>query len=96
MEESKNINQQFLSLVLMLASACWQQLGKIPNPATGKSELALDHANVTLEILLMLKEKTKANLSAEEEKLLSNTIADLELNYADEVNKVKTDNQPKN
>jgi len=94
MEQNNNDNQQFLSLVIMLASACWQQLGKVPNPMTGKVEKELKHVQVTIEILSMLKEKTKGNLTAEEDKLLTNTISDLQLNYADEVN--KTQEAPKN
>lgn len=71
----------------MLASACWQQLGKIPNPVNGKIEKQLDHAKLSIDMLIMLKEKTQGNLTEEEEKVLLTTIADLELNYADEVKK---------
>jgi len=88
MEEKKlNLNPHFISLVMMLSSAAWQQLGKAPNPVTGKIEKEVSHAQVTIELLLMMKEKTKGNLNAEEEKLLGNVISDLQLNYADEVNK---------
>ena len=83
----ENINPHFASLVMMLASACWQQIGKIPNPLSGKVEKELTHAQVTIELLTMIQTKTKGNLSQEEERLLSNTISDLQLNYADEVNK---------
>ncbi len=85
--DEKNINHHFMSIILMLASACWQQLGKIPNPVNGKVEKDLAHAQLTIEILEMLKEKTKGNLTPEEDKLLGNTLADLQMNYADEVNK---------
>lgn len=85
--DEKNINHHFMSIVLMLASACWQQLGKIPNPVNGKVEVDVEHAQITIDILEMLKEKTKGNLTPEEDKLLGNTIADLQMNYVDEVNK---------
>jgi hypothetical protein len=85
--QQNNINPHFISLVMMLASACWQQIGKIPNPMTGKIEKELEHAQVTIEILVMLKEKTKGNLNEEEDRLLSNTVSDLQLNYADEVSR---------
>lgn len=84
-----------MSIVLMLASACWQQLGKVPNPLSGKIEKDITHANMTIELLQMLREKTKGNLTSEEDKLLSNTLADLQLNYADEVTHIKSE-QPKN
>lgn len=85
--DEKNINHHFMSIVLMLASACWQQLGKIPNPVNGKVEVDIEHAQVTIDILEMLKEKTKGNLTPEEDKLIANTVADLQLNYVDELNK---------
>ncbi|MFH1369432.1 MAG: DUF1844 domain-containing protein [Elusimicrobiota bacterium] len=85
--DEKNINHHLMSIILMLASACWQQLGKIPNPVDNKVEVDLEHAQITIDILEMLKEKTKGNLTTEEDKLLSNTIADLQLNYADEANR---------
>jgi hypothetical protein len=88
--DEKNVNQHFMSLVLMLASACWQQLGKIPNPVSGKSEKDLTHAQMTIDLLMMLREKSKNNLSKEEDHLLNNTISDLQLNYADEAGKTTT------
>ena len=85
--DEKKLNPHFISLTMMLASAAWQQLGKVPNPVTGKLEKEIANAQVTIELLVMIRDKTKGNLSAEEEKLINNTISDLQLNYADEVNK---------
>ncbi len=87
--DEKNLNPHFISLVMMLASAAWQQLGKVPNPVSGKIEKEVANANITIELLVMIRDKTKGNLSAEEEKLIGNTISDLQLNYADEVNKAE-------
>jgi hypothetical protein len=77
----------FLTLTMMLAQAAWQQLGKVANPVTGKIEKDLSHAQMSIDMLRMLKEKTKGNLQPEEEKLIANAVCDLELNYADEVEK---------
>jgi hypothetical protein len=85
--EEKSFAHQFISLVMMLTSAAWQQLGKVPNPVTGKIEKEITHAQVTIDLLVMLKEKTKGNLNADEEKMLNSTISNLQLNYADEANK---------
>lgn len=93
--DEKNVNAQFVSLVMMLGSAAWQQLGKVPNPMSGKVEKELDHARVTIDILSMLHEKTKGNLSSEEERLISNLVSDLQMNYADEaLKKADTDTPP--
>lgn len=72
---------------MMLASAAWQQLGKVPNPVDGKIEKETEHAKITIDLLVMLRDKTKGNLSTDEEKLINNTISDLQLNFADEVAK---------
>ncbi len=82
-------DKYFLSLVMMLATAAWQQLGKIPNPVSGKAEKDLKSAQITIDILSMLKEKTKGNVTPEEDKALSNVISDLQLNFADEIKKVE-------
>jgi hypothetical protein len=72
---------------MMLAQAAWQQLGKVANPLSGKIEKDLAHAQMSIDILRMLRDKTKGNLSLEEEKLITNAVCDLELNYADEIEK---------
>jgi hypothetical protein len=72
---------------MMLGSAAWQQLGKVPNPVTGKVEREVGNAQITIDLLVMLRDKTKGNLSPDEERLLANTISDLQLNFADEAGK---------
>lgn len=79
----------FSSLVVMLHSATMQQLGKIQHPVTGKIERQLEAAQDTIALLDMLKAKTAGNLSEAEDKLLSQVIAELKLNYVDEVNKAE-------
>jgi len=85
--EEKNINKDFLNLLLMLLSAAWQHLGKMPNAVNGKTESNLEMARAMIDIIAMFKEKTKGNLSDEEEQFLTTNLADLQINYADEVNK---------
>lgn len=80
-------SEHFVILISSLASSCWVNLGKIPNPATNKTEVNLNEAKMNIEMLRMLKEKTQNNLSEEEERTIISLIADLELNYADEVKK---------
>jgi|SRR6185312_15843804 len=78
---------RFLALVMSLTTAAWSQLGKIPHPVTNKIEKDLDQAKVSIDFLRMLLEKTKGNLKPKENELLQNTVADLELNFADEAKK---------
>lgn len=78
---------RFLYLVWTLSSAAWAQLGKIPHPVSNKIEKDLEQAKVSIDYLRMLKEKTAGNLKPKENELLSSTLADLELNFADEAKK---------
>jgi len=87
--DPKELNQHLFSLISMFASACWQQLGKIPNPVDNKITKDLKSAQVTIDMLLMLRDKTKGNLTKTEEKMLEDTISNLQMNYADEAAKVE-------
>jgi hypothetical protein len=64
-------------------------LGKVVHPATGKIERNLDGARFSIDLLGMLEEKTRGNLTAEESKLLEQTLTNLRLNYVDEVRREK-------
>lgn len=81
----------FAQLVAMLQLACLQHLGKIINPLTKKVEKDLNQARVSIDLLEMLKEKTKGNLSWEEEQLLDKVLFELHMDYVDEVDAEKKD-----
>ena len=54
------------------------QLGEIPNPMTGQREENLPFARYTMEVLQILRDKTKGNLEADEEQYLNTMIMNLE------------------
>jgi hypothetical protein len=87
MAEEPKLNMYFMTLVLSLSQTAMQQMGKIVNSLTGEIERNLEQAKVTIDIVEMLKEKTKGNLVKEEEKLIGDTLATLQLNYVDEMKK---------
>lgn len=99
-EEEKQISPEelselrFIQYISILTNSGMQQLGKIMNPATGKMEKNLEAARATIELLSMLKEKTKGNLTNKEEKVIANALANLQLNYADEINRMEKDGRP--
>ncbi|MCL5674719.1 MAG: DUF1844 domain-containing protein [Candidatus Omnitrophica bacterium] len=80
------MDDKFFEMVHFLYIICWQALGKITNPATGKTEKNIPFAKSIIEIFEMLEKKTKGNLDAEEIKTLENVLADLKLNYVNELN----------
>ncbi len=79
----------FYQLILMLETAALQQLGKLINPLTGKTEQNLEQAKFSIDILGMIEEKTKGNLTSEEQRYLEGVLSQLRLNYVEEVNKPK-------
>ncbi|OGS44802.1 MAG: hypothetical protein A2539_04235 [Elusimicrobia bacterium RIFOXYD2_FULL_34_15] len=86
-EESK-LNEYFFSLIISLSAAAMQQMGKISRPITNGIEKNLEQAKISIDMLIMIREKTKGNLNLEENKLLDSTISDLQLNYVDESEKL--------
>ena len=87
MAEEPKLYMLFMSIVLSLSQAAMQHMGKITNPLTGKIDRNLEQAKVTVDMLEMLKEKTEGNLVKDEEKLINETLATLQLNYVDEAKK---------
>ncbi|MDD4955481.1 MAG: DUF1844 domain-containing protein [Candidatus Omnitrophica bacterium] len=74
----------FLSSLSMQAMIA---LGRLENPISGKTERNLDQARFLVDTIGILKEKTKGNLSAEEEKLLDDALFSLRMMYVEEKNK---------
>ncbi len=90
-DNSVDIN--LFNLVISLSQAAMLSMGKIAHPETGETTVNLDLAKVNIDILQMIKEKTTGNLSKKEDEVLSETLTNLQLTYADEMNKkVSTSN----
>ncbi len=77
----------FASFVLSISSSVLLHFGDVPDPISGKKERNLAMAKQTIDILGILKEKTKGNLDREEEQLLENLLHDLRLKYVQECKK---------
>jgi hypothetical protein len=90
-ESEKRGEYQFIQLVLMFQTAAMHQMGKIQNPITKKMERDLDQAKFSIDMLEMIQQKTKNNLSENEKKFLDHVLFELRMNYVDEVNKDKTE-----
>jgi hypothetical protein len=88
-ESEKRGEFYFIQLVLMFQAAAIQQMGKLENPITKKVERDLDQAKFSIDMLEMIQQKTKNNLSENEKKFLDHILFELRMNYVDEVNKDK-------
>ncbi len=71
----------FGTFVMSLASSVLVHLGEIAHPESAGSERNLPLAKQTIDILGMLQEKTRGNLSNEEQQLLTNLLYDLRMKY---------------
>ncbi|MGP8049260.1 MAG: DUF1844 domain-containing protein [Desulfobaccales bacterium] len=75
----------FSSLIFSLSSTAFMHLGAIPDPNTGKQEKNLPLAKQAIDLLGVLREKTRNNLDQEEESLFEHLLYDLRLAYIKEV-----------
>ena len=80
-------DQLFLQLLYLMHHTAMQELGKIASPVTGKVERHLEKAQQAIDMLEMLKEKTKDNLSEELEKTQEMMLSELRRNFLEEINK---------
>ena len=71
----------FVNFLSTLATNAAASLGAVPHPATGKRTLDLDTGKYWLDVLGMLRDKTKGNLHSQESRLLEGLLADLRMQY---------------
>ena len=70
-------------LVGTFQSSAWIALGKIENPITEKIKVNTDQASFYIDLLDMMQEKMRDNLTDYEEQMLINTVSELKLNLID-------------
>ena len=80
-EEEEGI--PFMAFVQSLAQQAMMQLGMMPWPHTNQKELQLEGARDTIDILALLKAKTKGNLKDEESQLLDAAIYELRMAWVE-------------
>jgi len=73
----------FHTFVLSLGSSALLHLGELEHPDVGAPQKDLPLAKHTIDILVMLEEKTKGNLTPAEEKLIASLLYDLRLRYVE-------------
>jgi Domain of unknown function (DUF1844) len=74
----------FTAFVLSLASTAAIHFGDLPDPVSGKpGEKNLEGAAQMIEILALLDQKTRGNLTAEERQVLEQVLYELRLRFVD-------------
>ena len=74
----------FATFIISLNASALVNLGVIEDPASGKKIKNLAMGKQTIDILSMMEEKTKGNLTTEEENMLKNILYDLRIIYVKE------------
>ena len=86
-DSSSSSSINFVAFVLSLAHTAAVHFGDIPDPVSGdKGEVNLAAAQQMIDILSLLEEKTRGNLTAEERQLLEQVLFELRLRYVEASN----------
>ena len=75
----------FANMVIQQTNMAMMLLGKVAHPETGKIVHDVDAAKMFIDQLEMLEEKTKGNLSKQEEGLLKQALAALHMAFVEAV-----------
>lgn len=71
----------FVSFIFSLSTSALIQLGEIEDPFTEKKSKNLPGAKQTIDLIGMLREKTKGNLTSDEDKFIEQVLFDLRMRY---------------
>ena len=81
-ENSGLFNQfGFSTFILSLSTSALVHLAELPDPVSNEKKVNLQLAKQTIALIEMLKEKTKGNLTGEEDRLIDDLLYDLRLKY---------------
>ena len=91
-EDKDKFDPLLANLILTFHSTAMQCMGKLKNPVTDKVERDLEQAELSIDMLDMLKNKTDGNLSEKESEFIVRTLNELKMNFMDE--KMKDEKAP--
>ncbi len=74
----------FASFLVSLSSSAFISLGQIADPGTGERKKDLPLAKQTIDLLGLLRDKTRNNLTPEEENLFDHLLYDLRMAFITE------------
>ena len=77
----------FSTFIISLSTQALMQLGEIADPLSGKVNKDIPVAKQMIDIIGMLRDKTKGNLNAGEDRLTEDILFDLRMKYVEAVKK---------
>ena len=84
MTDTKASSVDFSTFVLSLASSAMLHLGKVPDPTGQTVTPTLALARQSIDMLAMLKDKTRGNLTPDEAQLLDRVLHDVRVTFVEE------------
>lgn len=75
------VEANFSMLVMSIASSAAMAMGLAPHPENGQTEVDKPMAKFNIDLLIMLKDKTKNNLDTEEQKFIDSVVSDLQIKF---------------
>lgn len=71
----------FSSFLMSLATTAAVHFGELGDPLTGQTEVNIPAAGHVIDIIAMLQQKTRGNLSSDEQQFLDGVLHELRLRY---------------
>jgi len=84
-QEHQPIEINFLNYVTSLGFQALIFMGEIPNPMTNETDKNLMQSKFIIDTLVMLKDKTKGNLTEQEANFLEATLYELQMKFVETV-----------
>lgn len=78
---TQKLDASFSTLSMSIASAAAMAMGLAPHPQSGEIQKDKAMARFNIDLLVMLKEKTKNNLNDDEQKFLETVVQDLQMKF---------------
>jgi hypothetical protein len=76
-----DLTQRLIELVMMNAQQASLCLGLMAHPSTGKPEVNLEAARMFIDHLEIIREKSRGNLTKDEEKILGSVLSELQMAF---------------
>jgi hypothetical protein len=86
-EQEEAPQLDFANYVASLGFQSLVFMGEIPNPITNEMQKNLPQSKFLIDTLLLLREKTKGNLTEQEDRLLNGSIYELQMKFVEVLQK---------
>lgn len=79
----EKLPMDFSTFILSLSSSVLMNLGMLENPVTGETDTDTAQAKQTIDLIDLLKDKTRGNLTESEDKLVEDVLYELRMRYVE-------------